>query len=57
MANNLLNIMVMKNVIKDSCVEDPEEMFQEGKSKVINYYNYISQKILKPLVNPSKSNV
>ncbi|XP_022161303.1 serine/threonine-protein phosphatase 2A 56 kDa regulatory subunit gamma isoform-like [Myzus persicae] len=57
MANNLLNIMVMKNVIKDSCVEDPEEMFQEGKSKVINYYDYISQKILKPLVNPSKSTV
>ncbi|XP_060856652.1 serine/threonine-protein phosphatase 2A 56 kDa regulatory subunit gamma isoform-like [Metopolophium dirhodum] len=57
MAKNLLKIMVMKNVIKDSCVEDPEDMFQEGKSKVINYYDYISQKILKPLVNHSKSTV
>jgi len=57
MAKNLLKIMVMKNVIRDSCVEDPEEMFQEGKSKVINYYDYISQKILKPLVNHSKSTV
>ncbi|XP_003245138.1 serine/threonine-protein phosphatase 2A 56 kDa regulatory subunit gamma isoform-like [Acyrthosiphon pisum] len=57
MAKNLLKIMVMKNVIKDSCVEDPEDMFQEGKSKVINYCDYISQKILKPLVNHSKSTV
>ncbi|XP_026820730.1 serine/threonine-protein phosphatase 2A 56 kDa regulatory subunit gamma isoform-like [Rhopalosiphum maidis] len=57
MAKNLLNIMVMKNVIKNSCVEDPEETFQEGKSKVINYCDYISQKMLKPLINPSKSTV
>jgi len=57
MANNLLNIMVLKNVIKDNCVEDPEEMFQEGKSKAINYGDHISWKILKPLINPSKSTV
>lgn len=53
MANSLLNIMVIKNVIIDSNVEDPEEVFQEGKSRRINC-DSISKSILDPLKQYSK---
>lgn len=40
--------MAVKNVIKDNSMEDPEEVFQEGKSRMINC-DSISKGILDPL--------
>jgi len=46
MANSLLNIMVIKNLIKRSnCEEDSEEMCQEGNPNGVNY-DYMSKHLL-----------
>lgn len=54
MAKSLLEIMVMKNIIKDSCNDDSEEMFQdesEGRKPSRINYDYMSRHILLPLKN------
>lgn len=54
MAKSLIEIMVIKNIIKDSCNEDSEEVFQdESEGRKLNRINYdfMSKHILLPLQN------
>lgn len=54
MAKSLLEQMVMKNVIKDSCDDDSKEVFQdesEGRKPNRINYDYMSKHILLPLKN------